>query len=174
MSHLEGTHGTSSHRAAQITREGFNLSTGRGGRGAYFWRRSGYYRELAIAWFKQLESEGAFSGESDQRCAVIYVAMEVADDQVLDLEDPDVKDEIASLSTQKRVNVNRDKDIAALYDLYVNEVEKELGKAVLVTIIRVAAPKNFTEYPIKMLGAPICFIARDSNVPKITRTEIVN
>lgn len=174
MSHLEGSHGTSSYRAEQIREEGFKLSTGRGGRGAYFWRRSEYCRDLAIAWFKQRVSEGTFSREPDVRCAVIYVQMEIPEDQVLDLEDPDVKDEIASLSTLRRINPNNDKDIAALYDLYVSEIEKELGKPIFVTIIRVAVPKNYLGYPMKMVGAPLCFIARDPSVPQILRTEIVN
>ncbi len=174
MSHLEGSHGTSRYRAEQIGKEGFKLSTGRGGKGAYFWRRSAYYRELAIAWFQQLKSERAFSGEPDVKCTVIYVEIEVPEDQVLDLEDPDVKDEIASLSTLRRMNPNNDKNIAALYDLYVTQIEKELKKAILVTIVRVAVPKDLSEYPIKMLGAPLCFVARDSGVIRIAKTEIVN
>lgn len=173
MQHLEGSHGTSAYRAEQIRKEGFKLSTGRGGSGAYFWRRSNYYRDLAIAWFKQLQTERTFSGEPDVRCAIVYVQIEVPDDQILDLEDAGVKDEIASLAHLRRINVNNDKQIAALYDLYVSQVEKELKKAILVTIIRVAVPKNFAEYPIKMLGAPLCFIARDSKLPRILRTEIV-
>ena len=174
MEHLEGSHGTSSHRADQIKKEGFRVSTGRGGTGVYFWRKSAYYRELAIAWFKQEELEGRFSREPKSACAVIYVEMVVSPDQYLDLEDPDIKDKIDALSKQKNMNVNNSREIASLYDLFVGELEKELGAAIVVTIIRVAPPKNFVEYPIRMLGAPLCFITRDPSVPRISRIEKIN
>ncbi len=174
MEHLEGCHGTSAFRAHQIEKNGFKVSRGRGGTGIYFWRKSGYYRELAIAWFKQLEAQGTFRREPKVACAVIYVQIEVSNDQLLDLEDPDVKDQIETLSKQRHVDTSKDGEIAALYDLFVSELEKELGNSILVTIIRVAPPKNYFGYPIKMLGAPICFIARDAHVPKVLRTEILD
>ncbi len=171
MEELEGSHGTSSHRAKLIEKKGFIASTGRGGTGIYFWRKSDYYRDLAVAWFKQQESEGTFLKEPKSLCAVIYVRMHVDSDQIIDLEDAEVKDEIDALSREKGIDMSDPREIASLYDYYVSEVENELGKRIVVTVARVAPPKNCPEYPIIMLGAPLCFIVRDKNVPRILKIE---
>lgn len=167
-----GIHGTCQSIAQKIQSSNFKISTGRGGSGVYFWRKGRFSSRLSFGWYQQLKDRGKFSGEQDDSYAGIEVELIVNAGEYLDLEDPEVKEELASLIELKGIDSKSDKRmIANLYDAFVKMVEKNAGVSMKLLTLRVAPPQNFPEYPISALGAPISYIARDSSIINITNVE---
>ncbi|TGL23147.1 hypothetical protein EHQ46_05785 [Leptospira yanagawae] len=167
-----GIHGTCQSIAHRIQSSNFNISTGRGGSGVYFWRKGNFSSLLSFGWYQQSKYNGKFSGESDDSYAGIEVELTINKGEYLDLEDPDIKEELASLVVTKGIDSKADKrKIANLYDAFVKMVEKNAGVSMKLLILRVAPPQNCPEYPIAALGAPISYIARDSSIIKIINVE---
>ncbi len=167
-----GIHGTCQSIAHKIQSSNFKVSTGRGGSGVYFWRKGKFSGLLSFGWYQQLKDSGKFSGEPDDSYAGIEVELIVNDGEYLDLEDPDIKEELASLVVSKGIDSKADRrKIANLYDAFVKTVEKNAGVSMKLLILRVAPPQNCPEYPIVALGAPISYIARDSTIINIINVE---
>ncbi len=70
------------------------MGTGRAGSGVYFWLGP-YYIELAVGWYKFLASRNEFDNDENPACAVIIVDVKAEEREVLNLEDEELKNEIA-------------------------------------------------------------------------------
>lgn len=170
MMNLKGTHGTSVSRAESIRQNGFIITSGRGGKGAYLWRNSAYSDFLARAWHSQKYYDGDFNRDIDQECAIIHAVINVSENQFLDLEDPDIKDGLTHLAISKKIDLRNKKELSALYDSFVAEVEKQIMTKILTVQLRVATPKSeyVKNYPMAIAGLPLSYIVREPKIIEIT------
>ncbi len=118
------------------------MTKGRGGTGVYFWAEGRYWKKLAIGWYKQSLAEGQYRRDKDNTGVIVYVILRVDESQYLDLEDPTLKDAIGELADAQRLAANPSKQqVAALFDIFIKEMEKEQEKTYNLLSIRVAPPK---------------------------------
>lgn len=172
MVKLEGVHGTSKGFSEVIEKDGFRIGKGRLGTGAYFWRQGKYARQLAVGWFVFRRNRTEY-GEENPKCVVIYVGIECEDAELLDLLNPEVREELARLVASQRLGTDiTDRQTAALYDLFVERFEAKLKTKFKVLQSGAAPPPN-TPYPMKVLGAPLALLARDPKSISIVRKEEV-
>ncbi len=62
-----------------------------------------------------------------------------------------------------------------LYDLYISEVEKSLGKKISITHVKVPFPKGYEKMlPMDITGQPSCYVVRDLDCIKINKFEVSN
>lgn len=169
---LEGAHGTTSHRASIIKLNGFQATKGRGGTGAYFWQKALYSKVLALGWCAHRKARGHYRSDKNESCVVIYAKLHVQNEAYLNFEDQTLKDKIAMLA--QKMGIGRDNNkLAALFDFFVAELEREQDVQYRVIYIRVAPPpKEYCpDYWIEISGAPPCYVARDVACIEIDRVE---
>lgn len=175
MAVLEGTHGTSFSRAGQIGTNGFSVGRGRGGAGAYFWRKSYYSEHLAVAWHRFRESVGEYAGEANPSCAIIFVELSLSSAEYLNMEAQSVKDGLAVLAEKRKIRDDWD-EVAALYDLFITELESVFRTKYKVIELQVSPPpvKFFrVKYRPKVVGWPHCYVVRDiSCISKVQVKEV--
>lgn len=171
MREFEGSHGTSRSRAYKIQKVGFTGSTGRGGSGIYFWCHGRYNTMLAIGWDKFQCKKKVFVQDKDPLVAVIIAKLEDEDYKVLDMENIKFKERIDQLADDMDIDKNKDADIAAIYDLFIEDLELKSNSRFSILLLKVAPPPiNYCpEYSIKILGAPLCCVVRDQACIKILR-----
>ncbi len=164
---LFGTHGTIKSYAENIVKSGFNIRTGRGGTGAYFWRKNDYSIILAKGWYEFYLKKNKYDNENDKSFAYIEVKIDVNEQNFLDLEMPELKDRIANITfTRKLDRKTSDSDIAALFDYFIKRLEEEMSSKFYVWQLRVNAPsENYdNKYPINILGNPICYVVNNNDL----------
>jgi hypothetical protein len=163
MVNKEGTHGTTRSKAEAICTQGFRCGYGRGGSGVYFWHNNKYGIQLAKEWYQVHLDAGKYLHDLDNHCVIIIAKLITEDDEFLDLEDPSLKDKMAEILSAREVD-NNNRAIASFYDAFIYQIETELGKKIKLLSLRVAPPKvDDSCYPIRFLGAPISYIARDNS-----------
>ena len=169
---IKGSHGTTKDRAAKIRSNGFVVSGGRFLKGAYFWRESYFYIELAIGWYKDRHQAYITAGESSPSCAVILADLSCNDTEFLDLDRQDFRDRFAQLAEIKGVNQYNNRQIFALYTLAIKEMEKRGGVIYKIFLLRVPPPteRNCPRYPVRLHGHPTSVIARSND--NILMTDI--
>ncbi|RLC21341.1 MAG: hypothetical protein DRI57_02550 [Deltaproteobacteria bacterium] len=138
---LKGVHGTTVARARKIADEGFSLSIGRRGSGAYFWRQGYHSRNLAVAWWKFCKERNIYSGDNNQNCAVIDAEISVKRAEYLSLEEHGIKDKIAVLAGKQRVGSDKRK-IAKLYDFFIRKMEQKGKLKIRVVEIFLSHPRD--------------------------------
>ncbi len=155
----KGTHGTSVENARAIRAKGFLAGVGKTGHGIYFWAESAYCRQLAEAWFQQCLSEGKYGVES--MGAIIYATIIVDEAELLNLDAPEVANNISILIDQKGISYWTAQKLAALWDGYIKEMEASARCVFRVLITRLPPPsEQYCRYPSKLLGHPFCYIVR--------------
>ncbi len=167
----EGSHGTSKSRAEKITKQGFIPGLGRAGSGIYFWHKSRYFITLAKKWHYQCSNKHHYDNDENKSCVVIIVELQADEDAILDMENPDMKDRIAELAEVKQIPLKNRHKIAALHDLFIKRMESALKTTFAIILIRVAPPDRvyYPEYPIDIMGAPLCCVARNNDCVTIKR-----
>jgi hypothetical protein len=170
---IEGSHGTSVTRAQRIQVSGFQLGTGRAGTGIYFWLGP-YYIELAVGWYRFLASKNEFADDENPACAVIIVEVKAGEGEVLNLEDEELKNEIALVVKKQGINPHNKTAVAKLYDSFIMRLEEKLQVRFKAIKIRVGIPLEFIrDYPISVIGAPMCCVARDTGCITIKNMRII-
>jgi hypothetical protein len=162
MPTFNGTHGTSANRAISIQSEGFRATvSGRAGRGVYFW----HYRsdpviavQLAIGWYEFQRRVQNYRDEAEPKGAVVFGAVEVDDESVLDCTG-EVLEELA-LSLHGLAQVT-DNDIHLAYESLVANVEKELGRPMILIKATVPQPAKMAFTLKHVIGNPAIFVVRD-------------
>jgi hypothetical protein len=158
----KGTHGTSAANAKAIRERGFLAGSGRAGHGVYFWAENAYSRQLAIAWFLQCRGEGRYGAE--RMGAVIYATIRTDGDETLNLDSPEVANRISILINSRGIRYWTAPRLAALWDGFIKEMEASAGVVFRVLVTRLAPPGDqYCTYPIRLLGAPFCYIVRILN-----------
>jgi len=159
----EGSHGTSKSRAEKIDKQGFIPGLGRAGSGIYFWHKSHHYIPLAKGWYNQCYNKHLYDADDNKSCVVIIVQLQAGEDEVLDMENHDMKDRIAALAEVRKIDATNFRRISALYDLFIKRMEDELESTFAILLIRVAPPDRtyYPEYPLNIVGAPLCCVARN-------------
>ncbi len=157
MLELYGTHGTSSAIAQKILKSNaFRPGRGksRAGRGVYFWRKGEYSDYLAIAWWKFRFPKGSGNG------AIIHVVLSIKKEEYLNTDEFDLKEAIIRLS--KRLKKGSERQLAAIYDLFVYNLEKKQNVKYKVLEARVPTPPNTfcPEYPLSLIGVPHVYVVR--------------
>lgn len=161
----KGTHGTSAENAKAIRVSGFKAGSGRNGSGVYFWAESAYSFNLAKAWFLQCHKEGKYGVESVG--AVIYVTIRVAENEILNLEEPDIANRISIIINSKGISYWTEKKLAGLWDGFIKEMEAKIKCSFGVLVTRLAPPDDrYFKYPIWLLGAPFCYVVRNRSCIK--------
>lgn len=170
-----GSHGTSMSRCESIKTTSFRVSAGRGGTGVYFWKESRLYLQLAKAWFEHEKNRGSYKNEHGTQGVVIVAALKVKNIEFLDLEEQEFKDMIVDVSIQMGIDLNNTDKLARLNDVVVKRFEKKSGHTIKMYTVRVAPPKFCTfKYPIRALGAPVCCVARTSDIITIVSCHPCN
>jgi hypothetical protein len=162
---LFGVHGTTVSCANQIEQEGFRLSQGYRGKGAYFWRENTYAEDLAIGWYLTSISQKHHSKDTDKRCAIISISINVDEDEFVSLESPNIKDNIATLF--KKGNHKDHMNAINFYEEFFEILELELNHPIKVVEIAFPAPRNCQIYPRQALGMPITYVVRNTDCVSI-------
>jgi hypothetical protein len=111
-----------------------------------------------------LASRNEFDNDENPACAVIIVDVKAEEREVLNLEDEELKNEIALVVKRQGINLNNKADVAKLYDSFIIRLEEKIGVKFRAIKVRVGIPpKEFIrDYPISVIGAPMCCVARDT------------
>lgn len=161
----QGTHGTTVSRAANIQLNGFEISKGRLGKGAYFWSDSPYADYLAQSWWKFSYKDGRYTADKNKECAIIWATFQIKEDELLDLDDKELKKGLAELCLNKGIGYTaKTHELAAIITCFVVQIEKKLGLKFRILESTIAtAPKEFVDkYPIGALGEPTCYVVLDT------------
>ena len=103
---------------------------------------------------------GEYRKDADAQFAVICAILSVDEDNYLDMESFDVKEELWHLAEE--TGLKDVKDRAKLYDKFIEIVERGKKIKVKVAELRASLPRDhFDCYPMKILGPPFCYTARD-------------
>ena len=168
------SHGTTSSRAKKIKELGFLKGHGRAGKGIYFWKESPFFIYLAVGWYKYMVGEyDKYSKDKDRTCSVLVAELQAKQDEILDLENDKLKEMITDLYCKFRIDFNDRNQISLLYELFIEEIEKELGTVFKILVIKTAPPKiDYCEnYPLPVIGAPQCCVARNTDCIKLIGEE---
>lgn len=170
---LKGVHGTNRAAAQQIAQHCFFQKTdkGRAGTGVYVWRDNVHAKDLALCWYEYRVRKGDFK---PNEAAIVYVNISVKEDEFWDLEDPLYKDALSVFAIQQPEILPLDddgRDFGALYDLFIEELEKEAVAICKTFQIRIPAPPRCERYPTPLLGNPIAYVVRDETCIHLTNIE---
>jgi hypothetical protein len=181
---MKGVHGTCRSSALSIYTSGFTASTaGKRGAGAYLW---GYtqdelkpsIRELACNWWRYSNKQGNYSKFKDRRCAVVYVSLSLVEDDILDLESQVVRDNfvIYSKKVLDQIPDYKEKDISAVYDQFVADLEKTLSQSFKIVHVKVQRPNGRSELlpDMDISGQPSCYVVKDLTCIAIDGTEEID
>ncbi|MDA3810822.1 MAG: hypothetical protein PF518_10920 [Spirochaetaceae bacterium] len=160
---LFGTHGTTISRAESLCRTGFEISAGRGGTGAYFWRNNSYATVLAKGWYDNATRRGDYSKDINKKYSCLSVRISLSEEFYLNLEDPEIRDHLALVLKMRGLGWESSKDrekLAQVFDMFISDLESDLGIEYEAWQIRIAAP-NKVDYPYNALGHPICYIVKN-------------
>ena len=162
---LFGTHGTIEDSARKIICSNFYLGQGRVGTGVYFWRKNEYSVTLAKGWYEFYLKKNKYDKIVNKNFAYIDVKININEENFLDLELPELKDKIANITFAKNFDrKTSDEDITALYDYFIKRLEEELKTKFYVWQVRVNAPYTTNEYPLQILGNPICYVVNNNDL----------
>ena len=168
MKQFQASHGTSKQYANSIQSEGgFQCSSGRLGRGAYFWGEEEYLKELAEAWVRFRYSEGRY--RDNDTLSILLVEITVDLNRVFDI-DKKVRLAIAKLMNEKELDTSNTEKISEAYDSFIRRVEEKIGKPfkVLKGEVPLAPKKHFKKnFPYKVLGQATCYAVIDRGIIKI-------
>lgn len=171
---IEGSHGTSISKAQDIKKQGFNLGSGRAGKGVYFWLDKEFHFELAIGWYKYHKSIGWFKEDNNPACAIIIAEIQADESEILDFEKSTIKKQLLKLAQKRKIDYFNKGQLAKLYNLFISRLEADLRVKFKVIIVEVAAPpKDFCRnYPITIIGVPLSCVARSTECIKIKDIKI--
>jgi len=152
------------------------------GKGTYFWRRNPYVAEytndLAISWYLTAKAPGHYSKDTDGRCAIISAKIEVAEDQFVDLTEPEINDQLVAFYYQ-HPEIYKDKIKATeLYDNFIKRVEEKVSSQIAVIAVTVPTPKPCKLCPKQSVGMPLCYVVKATNcieivsIDKLTEAEL--
>lgn len=159
MTEFSGTHGTSITRAINIKENGFQLGTGFRGKGVYFWRGNAYAYILAKGWYRYRLASGVYDQDKQKGYSLIVASIIVDDDSFIDIDEPEIFDQISQLAKAKAINGN---NIYKLYDEFYDLLQEEMETPIKMVIAAVPVPREITGYP-RGLGKAICYIVRDGS-----------
>jgi hypothetical protein len=165
MQPLKGTHGTTETRAFSIKKNGFKISLGRVGNGVYFWCDGPYAEKLAEAWWEFCSDSGDYNSDPEKDCAILITSLNISENEYLDLEQKEIKSQLATLAVTKLRRPREHADIHAVRTLFIRQLETKLRVTFKVIETSVSPPpKRYCEfYPIELLGAPHCYLALDNS-----------
>ncbi|MCD6396856.1 MAG: hypothetical protein J7L71_04910 [Spirochaetaceae bacterium] len=161
---LYGTHGTLRANVDRIRNEGFSAGIGRVGKGVYFWEKSEFSDILALEWCK-FSGKRIIEYSGIDECSIIRVRIMVGEDHYLDFEDNRVRALLAKIVKDKKISDDKD-SISALFDMFISSIERDFGMEIFVWRKSVAPPRT-KKYPLKILGAPVCYITSKPDLVEI-------
>jgi len=157
---FKGTHGSCYSNAESIRNNGFRYSKMnlRGG-GIYFWGYilddlEVYAKDLAIAWWRFAKKRGDYTNTVSSRCSVIFANFKIDNQQI--------REQFIVYSQKvypiiKAINPNE--KISTIYDMFINDVEKSMGKCFKMIHVKVQAPKTYNKVlPMDLTGQPSCYV----------------
>lgn len=184
---FKGSHGTSLTRALGIKTRGFDTKPGRIGKGAYFWtavsdEHLGLSTDFAVRWAQRRKDERRYRDDKFQAVTVVEVDVEVEEDDVLYLDDPDYHLELRVMlsdAVKTRFGVNSPFDVTrmqikgfepvlfGIIEAFIVNVEKELEHDIKA-IFKCQVPP--VDDPLKeYIGLSSCFSIRDTSCIKDMR-----
>lgn len=92
--------------------------------------------------------------------------MEADEDEIIDIEDIQIKNYIFYLSEKLSIDKDNDTEISRVYDLLFDVWEKMKNKIIKMYKVRLAPPPNAEsfKYPMKLIGAPLCYVVRKTEI----------
>ncbi|MGP3790275.1 hypothetical protein [Pseudomonas sp. B392_1p] len=169
--------------ATQIERDGFLTKPGRIGRGAYFWTavtndHLAISTHYAIEWARRArDSWKAYTDQDDESLAVVQVEVEVKEEEILYLDDPELHLEIYQIladSAIKHFNLNSIFDLtrdqfkeieSILYGIieeYIQIYERALGEYTVKVVFKNQTPPKKGSLA-ELVGNASCFAVRDTS-----------
>lgn len=167
MLSLTGVHGTSVSNANQIKIQGFKASSGRRGKGVYFWA----YKS-SIEHAKRLGFSWCSRSNNASDCAVLVCSFGCDESIYIDLESLEHKEGFKAVSEAMISNMptkNRDKQafMNQLYDYYVRRLEKMLSVSYAVCHVQVSPPKSVGIDDVSVFGGLNCYIVKHASLIQI-------
>lgn len=178
---FKGTHGTCYSNAESIRNNGFRYSkiNLRGG-GIYFWGYilddlEVYAKDLAIAWWRFAKKRGDYANAVSSSCSVIFAEFKIDNQEILDFEDQQIREQfiVYSQKVYPRIKaINSNEKISTIYDMFISDVEKSMGKSFKMIHVKVQAPKTYNKVlPMDLTGQPSCYVIKNLDCIDITRFE---
>ena len=160
---LHGSHGTTVEKSKSIQEKGFEKSKGRFGDGIYFWCESPYAEYLAKSWWRFCVFDGRYAGGECNDCAIVWADIEINENEFLDLDQKDIKYNLATLCLKCGIGYEaKNREIASIITTFLSMLEEELDCKFKVIETSTAMNKKFMEqYPISIIGAPGCYVVFD-------------
>lgn len=172
----KGTHGTTWSRGKSIQEEGFRLSNGRVGRGAYFWRESPYAYDLAVAWWDfSLRDKKSYEEDEDVRCAVIWASFRIKEEELLDLTRKDVNDGLAAFARKRNLRAKNEEEVANLRAWFISWLGEKMNVdyKVIETSITLPPKRYRPFYSLELLGNPSCYLVKSKEVIRLDRIRYI-
>jgi hypothetical protein len=165
----KGTHGTCKSRAIVISEKGFEIfnSNPRRGNGVYFWRDNSYAVEFAKAWYKQELKNRKYDFELLKTCSIIKADIKVEDDEIVNVDDPIIKDLILKIVHEK--HIDNAKGVCSVYDNYIKSVERRLNKSIKLVLAQVRVPES--DFPRTFIETAYCYVVRSIDCIHITAID---
>jgi hypothetical protein len=164
MKQFKGIHGTTKSRTQDILKQGFAASQqSRRGKGAYFWaygREKRWAIGLAKSWWEYVRSQGSYSRDMDPSFSALDARLQAEEDEVLDLLEPSLREAVLDLSAKLNLDSRDEKKLSSLYEMFISELEKEMGVEYKILKAVVSAPKGHSRQESFLVGEPVCYIAR--------------
>lgn len=185
--HVWGTHGTSTSRAKSIKHQGFEMTPGRIGVGAYFWTAVDstdpcleLARRLARSWATNSQKRGQYKDDVDSSLAIVEVGIEVDHDAILPLDNPKMTFRLWSVlrnTLSEELGIKSDADwvkvklsdhldlIHGIIEGFVVKLEEEMNSKFKV-IFKTQGCPQYSDPVLPYIGNHSCFAIRDASVIK--------
>jgi hypothetical protein len=112
---------------------------------------------------------------ANQNCSVIFVHLNVEDQDILDFEDQQIREKFIIFYQkvfEKFEGKSEIEKISDTYNRFVNKLEKSIGKTFSMLHVKVQAPKRYEKMlPIDITGQPSCYVVRDLECIEINKFE---
>ena len=168
---MKGSHGTTKSREESIRKFGWRMGRGRAGTGVYFWNECEHYVQLAIGWYKRALKEKRYRDDSNKLCTVIIADLEAEEDEILDFDNRELRSSVYRMAKDREFSYTNTRELASVFDLFISELEVETGSKYKIITMEVAPPGlEYCDYPVKLLGTPICCAIRDTGCIDIIDT----
>jgi len=159
---MKGSHGTTKSREESIRKFGWHVGRGRAGTGVYFWKECEHYVQLAIGWYKRALNEKRYRNDSNKLCTVIIADLETEEDEILDFDNRELRSNVYRMAKDRGLSYTNTREISSLFDLFISELQVETGFKYKIVTMEVAPPgSEYCNYPVELLGTPICCAVRD-------------
>ncbi len=182
-----GTHGTSKSNAELILTQGFKAKPGRIGNGVYFWAMPEDSEScralgdaLAIHWATKARNKRLYEGSQNQEIAIVKVKVDVNEENILGLDDPQLIFPLWHLLNRKlgeligtpfagewgsnKIDALKyEAELHGIIESFISDLEKNYGQPFKI-VFKTQSCSGFNDPIAPIIGNYCCFAIRDTDV----------